>query len=278
MFAVDTMLPTDTSSLYEAVASGDTINVVHSYAKALRHAFSAVSNTKNRAEKSGKLSFPVFPLFLLTLFSVQNDDEYHPLFSAVAEEKVDEFFTNCSGPASHSQPLSFSIGNYCWQHLLQTSLPCTMDISNVQVQEINAIIDDCLSQTNMNRHQLLPTDVFNSKKANPPFLNPASKAIKQCPLQQSNFLQAAHIHEEDIKYLARVLSNSRPPSSFIHSEPPRRTSNAAESQVLYDGSHGKFFWELVNEFFLILLNFLLFFFTLSARTHQRISCTPGLHC
>jgi hypothetical protein len=197
----------------------------------------------------------------LTFVSVKNNDEYHPLFSVVAEEKVDEFFANYSGspqstssssckPASYSQPLSFSLGNYCWQHLLQTSLPSsnTKDISCVQVQEVDAIIDECLSQTNMNKYEILPNDFY-----------PASKTIKQYPLQQSNLLRSAHMQEEDVKSLARVLSNSRPPPSFIHSEPPR-TSNVMESalphQVLFDGSHGKtIFWEPLIDFLFIILNF-----------------------
>jgi hypothetical protein len=203
---------------------------------------------------------PFLPL-LLTFVSVKNADECHPLFSVVAEEKVDEFFANCSGspqstssssckPASYSQSLSFSLGNYCWQHLLQTSLPSsfTKDISHVQVQEVDAIIDECLSQSNMNKYDILPNGIY-----------PASKTIKQSPLQQSNLLRCAHMHEEDIRYLARVLSNSRPPTGFIHSEPPRK-SNVMESalppHVLFDGSHGKtIFWEPIIGLLFIHLNF-----------------------
>lgn len=47
MLAADTILPSDTSALYDSVANRDCVKLVHSFAKAVRHAFSAVSNRKN---------------------------------------------------------------------------------------------------------------------------------------------------------------------------------------------------------------------------------------
>jgi hypothetical protein len=58
------------------------------------------------------------------------------------------------------------------------------------------------------------------------------------------------MHDEDLKYLGKVLSNSRPPANFMYAE-PRKTGDARaaasgaggervdSTHVLFDGSHGK---------------------------------------
>jgi hypothetical protein len=191
----------------------------------------------------------------------------------VAEEKVDEFILNFSGSpqsnsswscksASCSQTQSFSIGSYCWQSLLQTSWSSSnaIDVFHIHAHEIDAIIEECLDHNDKNESGL-SADFYGNKKPPTPCLSscfvnkdPGSEALQQRPRQQSPFLRTTSMHEEDVKYLGRVLSNSRPPPNFLYAQPTRRAAAGApqgeESTdsplVLFDASHGKSIFYLLQ--------------------------------
>jgi len=149
-----------------------------------------------------------------------------------------------SWPRPYSHSHSFSFGSYYLQSLLHHpwASSSVMDL-HVQAHELDSIIEECVRRTTKQ------PPVYTGKSAAESSVNEEQNLGIKKPVQHSQQLSSSQMHDDDVRYLGKILSNARPPADFVYAEESRGNSNSSSvrstdegnepGHVLFDGSHGK---------------------------------------